>query len=78
MEVELADHLGYERYEVAGRGSGNSRNGYYPKTVSTEIGDIDLQVPRNRAGTFEPLTVPKGVRRLEGLNANVISLCAKG
>ena len=78
MEVELADHLGYEPYEAAGRGTGNSRNGYYPKTVSTEIGDIELAVPRDRAGTFEPLTVPKGVRRLEGLNANVISLYAKG
>ena len=60
MEVELADHLGYEPYEAAGRGSGNSRNGYYPKTVSTEIGDIELAVPRDGAGTFEPVKVPKG------------------
>lgn len=70
LEVELDEHLGYERYDPAGRGSGNSRNGSYPKTVATEIGDIELAIPRDRAGTFEPVTVPKGVRRLDGLNAN--------
>lgn len=78
LEVELADHLGYEAYDPAGRGSGNSRNGSYPKTVSTEIGSVELRVPRDRAGTFEPVTVPKHVRRLDGLSGNVISLYAKG
>lgn len=78
LEVELSEHLGYEAYDPAGRGSGNSRNGSYPKTVATEIGDVDLRVPRDRNGTFEPMTVPKHARRLEGLNSNVISLYAKG
>jgi transposase-like protein len=78
LEVELADHLGYEPYDVAGRGSGNSRNGSSPKTVTTEIGAVELRVPRDRNGTFEPVTVPKHARRLEGLTANVISLYAKG
>lgn len=78
LEVELADHLGYEAYDPAGRGSGNSRNGSYPKTVSTEIGAVEVRMPRDRAGTFEPATVPKHVRRLDGLSGNVISLYAKG
>ena len=78
LEVEMADHLGYERHAVEGRGSGNSRNGSSPKRVKTEIGEIDLAVPRDRAGTFEPVTVPKHQRRLDGLSGNVISLYAKG
>jgi transposase-like protein len=78
LDVEMADHLGYEPYEPTGRGSGNSRNGGYPKTVSTDVGPVELRMPRDRQGTFEPVTVPKHVRRLEGLGANVISLYAKG
>ena len=78
LEVEMADHLGYERHAPEGRGSGNSRNGSSPKRVTTEIGGIDLAVPRDRAGTFEPVTVPKHQRRLDGLSGNVISLYAKG
>lgn len=78
LEVEMADHLGYEHSDRVGRGSGNSRNGYSSKTVSTEIGEIELQIPRDRNGEFVPVTVPKHVRRLDGLNANVLSLYAKG
>jgi len=78
LEVELEDHLGYEPYDPAGRNSGNSRNGSTAKTVSTEIGDVDLRMPRDRNGTFEPVTVPKHQRRLDGLAGNVISLYAKG
>ena len=78
LEVEMTDHLGYEPHAVAGRGSGNSRNGSYPKTVTTEIGKVDLRVPRDRNATFEPVTVPKGQRRLDGLSGNVISLYARG
>jgi len=78
LEVEMADHLGYEPGDPAGAGTGNSRNGSYPKTVTTEVGPVELRVPRDRAGTFEPVTVPKYVRRLDGLGANVISLYAKG
>jgi putative transposase len=78
LEVEMADHLGYEPHDRTGRGSGNSRNGYSSKTVATEIGEIELAIPRDRNGSFAPVTVPKHVRRLDGLNANVLSLYAKG
>jgi putative transposase len=78
LEVEMTDHLGYERHDPAGRGTGNSRNGTYGKTVATDVGKVDLRVPRDRAGSFEPATVPKGQRRLDGLAGNVISLYAKG
>ena len=59
LEVEMADHLGYGPHERAGWGSGNSRNGAYDKTVVTEIGEVELRVPRDRNATFEPVTVPK-------------------
>lgn len=78
LEVEMAEHLGYVPHERAGRGSGNSRNGAYDKTVVTEIGEVELRVPRDRQGSFEPVTVPKYQRRLDGLAGNVISLYAKG
>jgi putative transposase len=78
LEVEMADHLGYDRYAPEGRGSGNSRNGYSPKRVTTDIGEVELSVPRDRAGSFDPQTVPKYQRRLDGLSGNVISLYAKG
>ncbi|WP_353816812.1 IS256 family transposase, partial [Agromyces sp. SYSU T00266] len=76
--AELADHLGYDRHETAGRGSGNSRNGSSPKTVRTEIGEVTVQVPRDRGGTFEPRIVPKHQRRPDGFDQNVLSLYAKG
>ena len=78
MEAEITDHLGYEPHAVEGRGSGNSRNGFYPKTVRTEVGDVRVEVPRDRNGTFDPVTVPVGQRRLDGLDQAVISLYAKG
>lgn len=78
LEVEMTDHVGYEPHAVEGRGSGNSRNGSYPKTVTTDIGKVELRVPRDRNGSFEPVTVPKGQRRLDGLSSQVISLYAKG
>jgi transposase-like protein len=78
LEVEMTDHLGYERHAVEGRGSGNSRNGMTSKTVTTEVGKVGLRVPRDRDGSFDPKTVRKGQRRLDGLSGNVISLYAKG
>lgn len=62
LEVEMADHLGFDKGDPAGRGSPNIRNGSYPKTVRTEIGDVRIDVPRDRAGTFEPQIVPKHQR----------------
>src|SRR5437762_2037364 len=65
---ELTHHLGYEKGDPAGRGSGNSRNGHSSKTVLSEDGEIDLSIPRDRAGTFEPQLIPKGVTRLDGFD----------
>lgn len=78
LEVELADHVGYERGDPDAAMFPNSRNGTFPKTVATEIGDVELAVPRDRDGTFTPMLVPKGSRRLDGLDAMIISLYAGG
>jgi putative transposase len=78
LAEELTDHLGYEVGDQAGQGSGNSRNGYTPKTVLTEAGAVDLGVPRDRNGTHEPKIVRKGQRRLEGIDKIVIGLYAHG
>src|SRR5829696_7104467 len=64
LEAELTDHLGYEKGDPAGRRSPNSRNGSTPKTISTEAGDVPLDTPRDREGSFEPRLVPKGARRV--------------
>jgi len=60
LAEELTDHLGYEVGDRAGNGSGNSRNGYMPKKLLTEAGTLDLDVPRDRAGSHEPKIVPRG------------------
>jgi putative transposase len=78
LQAELTGHLGYEKGDRAGRGSPNSRNGTTAKTLSTEVGDVPLDVPRDRAGSFEPRLVPKGARRLGGLDEMIISLYAGG
>ena len=78
LQAELSDHLGYEKGDPAGRGSPNSRNGTTPKTVETEVGPLALDTPRDRAGSFEPRLVPKGSRRLGGLDEQIISLYAGG
>lgn len=78
LDGEMTEHLGYERHDVSGRGSGNSRNGYSPKTVHTDIGPVRIEVPRDRAGTFEPAIVGKHQRRLEGFGDAIISLYGKG
>src|SRR2546421_933699 len=78
LQAELSEHLGYGRHEAAGKGSGNSRNGSTAKTVQTEVGRIDVKVPRDRAGTFTPMLLPKNARRLGGLSDVVISLYAGG
>src|SRR5881394_1666276 len=68
LAAELTEHLGYDKHDAAGKGSGNSRNGVAPKTVQTEVGPIDVSVPRDRAGTFTPVLLPKNARRLGGLS----------
>ena len=75
LGAELTHHLGYEKGAApAGRARGNSRNGHTAKTVLTDDGQIALSVPRDRAGTFEPKLVPKGVTRLEGFDSKIINL----
>jgi putative transposase len=81
LEAELTAHLGYERNDRAGRGGGhgNYRNGAIAKTVQTGVGPVPLAVPRDRAGTFEPLLVPKRAGRIAGgLDDMIISLYALG
>lgn len=78
LEAEMAEHLGYEKHAPEGRGSGNSRNGRASKQVLTESGPLDLSVPRDRDGSFEPQIVPKRQRRLEGFDRHVIALYAQG
>ena len=78
LGAELSAHLGYEKGDSAGRGTGNSRNGYSSKTVLTDDGELELAIPRDRIGSFEPLIVPKGERRLDGFDDRIVSLYARG
>jgi putative transposase len=78
LEEELSDHLGYDKHDPAGRNGGNSRNGYRAKTVLTEIGPVEIEVPRDRDGSFEPAIVRKRQRRLNGIDDIVLSLTARG
>jgi transposase-like protein len=78
LDVEMTDHLGYEAHDPTGRGSGNSRNGTTRKTVHTDVGPVTIDVPRDRAGDFEPVVVQKHQRRLDGFNESILSLYAKG
>ncbi|MGW7441741.1 IS256 family transposase [Streptomyces sp. NPDC054849] len=78
LEGEITDHLGYEKHDPAGAGSGNSRNGVRPKTVLTDVGPVEIEVPRDREGSFEPQIVKKRQRRLTGVDEMVLSLSARG
>src|SRR5689334_25361214 len=78
LEGEITDHLGYDRHDAAGRDGGNSRNGHRSKTVLSEVGPVEIDVPRDRDGSFEPKIVAKRKRRLSGIDELVISLSAKG
>jgi putative transposase len=78
LEGEMDAHLGYARHDPAGRNGGNSRNGRRAKTVLTDVGEVEIEVPRDRGGSFEPQIVAKRQRRLTGVDDLVISLVAKG
>jgi len=79
LNEEMTEHLGYEKHDPAGAGTGNIRNGTRGKTVLTEAsGHVEIDVPRDRAGTFEPRIVKKRQRRLSGVDEIVLSLYAKG
>src|SRR5215470_12193193 len=78
LGAELDDHLGYVKGDPAGNGSGNSRNGFYGKTVTTTHGPVRIGVPRDRNGSFEPKIVPRGQRRLGQVDDMILSLYARG
>jgi putative transposase len=78
LEGEISEHLGYDKHDPAGRNGGNSRNGHRSKTVLTDLGPVEVEVPRDREGTFEPQIVKKRQRRLDSVDQVVLSLTARG
>jgi putative transposase len=78
MEVELTDHLGFEPHQEPPGGAGNTRNGSTPKTLITEQGEVRIDTPRDRAGTFEPQIVRKRQRRFEGFDDKILALYSRG
>ena len=78
LEAELSEHLGYDKHDPMGRNGANSRNGTRTKTVLTEVGPVQIEVPRDRDGSFEPVIVRKRQRRLDGIDQIVLSLTARG
>lgn len=78
LEGEMSAHVGYEKHAAEGRNGSNSRNGRTRKRVKTDSTELEIEVPRDRAGTFEPQLVPKRRRRLEGFDDKVLALYARG
>ena len=78
LQAELTSHLGYEKGAPEASAVSNSRNGTTPKTVASQVGDVELAIPRDREGSFTPRLVPTGSRRLSGLDEMIISLYAGG
>jgi putative transposase len=78
MNAELSHHLGYEKHAAEGRGSGNNRNGKSRKKVQGEFGSVEIEVPRDRNGTYDPKIVPKHERRFAGFDQKILSMYARG
>jgi len=78
LETELDGHLGYPKHGRHGHASGNTRNGTSQKTMKGEQGQSELDVPRDRQGTFEPQLVRKGQTRLEGFDEKILAMYARG
>ena len=78
LNAELAAHLGYDKHASAGRNKGNSRNGRTTKRVKSGSGELEVEVPRDREGTFEPQLIRKRQRRLAGFDDKVLALYARG
>ncbi len=78
LEAELTDHLGYEKHNPAGRNSGNNRNGHGNKTLKGDTGQLDIKVPRDRNGSFEPQLVKKRQSRMPSFDQKILSLYARG
>jgi putative transposase len=73
LEGEITDHLGYDKHDAAGKNGGNSRNGKRSKTLLTDVGPVEITVPRDRDGSFEPKIVKERQKRLTGVDEMVIS-----
>jgi len=78
MNAEMSHHLGYEKHASKGRGSGNSRNGTSRKNVQGDFGSVEIEVPRDRNGTYVPQIVPKHERRFAGFDDKILSMYARG
>ena len=78
MSAELTQHLGYEKHDPAGYNSGNSRNGKTPKTVQGDFGQMVVETPRDRNGSFEPQILPKHQTRFDGFDDKILSMYARG
>ena len=78
LNAELTHHLGYGKNDPQGRGSGNSRNGKSRKKLKGDFGEVDIEVPRDREGEFEPKIVPKHERRFEGFDDKILSMYGRG
>ncbi len=78
MEAELTTHLGYEKHDPVGYGTGNSRNGKSKKRLKGDFGEVEIEVPRDRQASFEPQIVPKGETRFAGFDDKILSMYARG
>ena len=78
MSAEMDNHLGYRKHSKAGENSGNSRNGFTPKEVTSNSESLDIDVPRDRNGSFEPQIIPKNSRKFDGFDEQVLALYARG
>jgi len=78
LQAELTDHLGYEKHDPAGQHSGNSRNGSGRKVLKGDFGELELETPRDRQGSFEPKIVAKGQSRFTGFDDKIMSMYARG
>ena len=78
LRAEMDEHLGYDKHDISGNNSGNRRNGYNRKTISTQHGEAEIEIPRDRNGTFEPRVVPKYETKSQNIENQIIGLYAKG
>src|SRR5882672_2641879 len=78
LGAEMTHHLGYEKHDAAGQGTGNSRNGVGPKTLKGDFGEVEIEVLRDRKGSFEPKIVAKHQRRFSGFDDKILSMYARG
>jgi len=78
LEAEMDEHLGYEKHSIEGNNSGNSRNGYGQKTITSDYGESEIRVPRDRNGTFDPQVIAKRQTRTDEIEEKVVAMYGKG